>query len=180
MQILDILKNVAIIGACLSVISAIAVAVITTRANRKLEERKRIAQLATDAFLDGWKAIIEAGTSENLLAELPSNAPDERREELASRHRTASSLWTSAKVRMSLYGSEEVSRLVAKIEAAGGFNANDPDKVYDLACIFLQVRKDLGLNEEIDPVYIYQALVGNRVRLPSRIQVGRANPAAGE
>ncbi|MFH9765538.1 hypothetical protein ACH4N4_12600 [Streptomyces microflavus] len=178
MQILDILKNVAIIGACLSVISAITVAVITTRANRKLEERKRIAQLATDAFLDGWRAIVEAGTSENLLAELPPNAPDERREELTSQHRTASSLWTSAKVRMSLYGGKDVSRLVAKIEAAGGFNSNDPDKVYDLACIFLQVRKDLGLNEEIDPVHIFQALVGNRVSLPSHVQVRRAIPTA--
>ncbi|QUW92617.1 hypothetical protein KE639_03856 [Streptomyces sp. V17-9] len=79
---------------------------------------------------------------------------------------------------MFLYGGKDVSRLVARIEAAGGFDSNDPDKVYDLACIFLQVRKDLGLNEEIDPVHIFQALVGNRVRLPSHAQVSRAIPSA--
>ncbi|MFG3363375.1 hypothetical protein ACIPWY_07790 [Streptomyces sp. NPDC090032] len=180
MQILGVLTNVAIIGACLSVVSALAVAVITTRANRKLEERKRIAQLATDAFLDGWKAIVEVGTCENLISELPANAPAGRREELTTRLSTAKSLWTSAKVRLSLYGGSNVSRLVAKIEVAGGFNAGDPDKVYDLACIFLQVRKDLGLNEEIEPVHIFQALVGDRVNLPAHVHTPRAIPGSTE
>ncbi|NEB76280.1 hypothetical protein G3I40_13765 [Streptomyces sp. SID14478] len=180
MQILDIVKNVAVIGACLSVVSAITVAVVTSRANRRLEERKRIAQLATDAFLDSWKALVEIGTCENLLSELRPNAPTERREELESRLRTAKPLWTSAKVRMSLYGGREVSRLVAKIEVAGGFDAGDSEKVYDLACIFLQVRKDLGLNEEIDPVHIFQALVGDRVSLPPHVGARGAIPPTSE
>ncbi|MGW4904912.1 hypothetical protein ACWEO9_05790 [Streptomyces albidoflavus] len=179
MQIFEVLKNVAILVACLSVVSAITVAAMTTRANRKLEERKRIAQLATGAFLDSWKAIIEVGTCENLSNELPLNAPAERREELASRHQEAKSLWTSSKLRMSLYGGKDVSRLVAKIEAAGGFNSGDPEKVYDLACIFLQLRKDLGLNEEIDPVHIFQVLVGDRLDLPAHAQPSRARLLAG-
>ncbi|MFJ6915920.1 hypothetical protein ACIQUX_18490 [Streptomyces sp. NPDC101133] len=174
MKILSILTNIAIITACLSLVSALAAAVITTRANRRLEERKRIAQLATDAFLDGWKAIIEVGTCQNLMSELPPNAPAERREELSARQRAANSQWTSAKVRMALYGGSNVSRLVAKIEVAGGFNSDDSDNVYDLACIFIQIRKDLGLNEKIDPVHIFQALVGNRVDLPVHARRHRA------
>ncbi|MFE7387988.1 hypothetical protein [Streptomyces sp. NPDC057582] len=173
MKILDVLTNIAIIAACISLVSAVAAAVVTTRANHRLEESKRIAQLATDAFLDGWKAIVEAGECQTLIRDLSSSASTERRMELLARERTAHSLWTSAKVRMALYGGSDVSRLVAKIEAAGGFDSNDAEKVYDLARIFIQIRKGLGLNEKIDPVHIFEALVGDRVALPARArQVG--------
>ncbi|MFB7555609.1 hypothetical protein [Streptomyces brevispora] len=180
MKILDLVTNVAIIGACLSVISAVAGAVITTRANRRLEERKRIAQLATDAFLDGWKAIVEVGTCQNLISELPLNTPADRREELTTRQRAGNSLWVSAKVRMSLYGGSDVSRLVAKIEVAGEFSSDDPEKVYDLACIFIRIRKDLGLNEAINPVHIFQALVGDRVDLPAHVRERGVRPGLAE
>lgn len=150
MKLLDALANASIIVACISLISVLAVAVHTTRANRKLEESKRVAQLATDAFVDLWKALYEIAECSLLIGDTDGHLTAEQLRELMQRRQKAQTQWHAAKTRLAIYGNHEISKHLAQFGRDGGFNDGRSDHVQGLARILVEVRADLGLPRDLN------------------------------
>ncbi|MFB7219889.1 hypothetical protein [Streptomyces sp. NPDC056227] len=149
--------------AAVALSSAVIVALLQIRENRRLEERKRHVQLLVDACQDAWRGLFEHSQSE--IALRSAGLTEERRRALEEQQTNALGLWISAKFRLAMYGDEKIGSLMAELEQRGGFSTDDPRSVYSLARVFAHIRAEVGRDDGLRPADLHRVMVGNRVPL---------------
>ena len=113
----------AVITILVALITGVLASFVTGWLTGRIERRKHIAQLASDAFIDAVRAM--------------ANAAHHKGEPHAE--------FAAAKVRLAAYGSTEVNEQLATIERIGGFDGSNPSVQECLTKAVLALRKENGL-----------------------------------
>jgi hypothetical protein len=137
-----------VIAAIIAFGAGVIVAVLGGWFTQRTERQKRLAQLASTAFVDAAAAI-----SENVQCNDVRNAPPNRfsADEKAHWERRAfktASKYYSAKARIAAYGNSKVNKLLAEIERQGGITGDDEEIRQMAAELVLSFRKDLGFKKK--------------------------------
>lgn len=137
-----------VIAAIIAFAAGVIVAVLSGWFTQITERKKRVAQLATTAFVDAAAAI-----AENVQCNDVRNAPPNRFsvDEKAHWERRAfktASKYYSAKARIAAYGNTKANELLADIECLGGITGEDEDIRRKAGELVLSFRKELGFKKK--------------------------------
>jgi HAMP domain-containing protein len=115
----------AVITILVALITGVLASFVTGWLTGRIERRKHIAQLASDAFIDAVRAM--------------ANSAHHKGEPHAE--------FTDAKVRLAAYGSTEVNEQLATIERIGRLDGSNPSVQECLTKVVLALRKENGLGK---------------------------------
>jgi len=134
------------IAAIIAFAAAVIVAVLGYWFNRRIEQRKQVAQLASTAFVDGVAAIAENQRCMALLGTL-GNLPEDEQAHWRRRAFETDFTFNSAKARIAAYGNSEANCLLADIERQGGITGDDLVIRQMAAKVVLSFRRELGFKK---------------------------------